>query len=88
MLNAVLEGEEKKLETYDLLYHFEKEKHWFYNKSQSDFVFVEFFVPGDYKTIWSPNAKVCTWSPTGKNYLGEIPSRRIERHVSGKGKNI
>ena len=85
---AVLEGQEHKLEAFDLLYNFENENHYFYNNSNSEFVFVEFFVPGDYKTIWSKNANVCTWLPTGKNYLGDTPSRNIEKHVAGEGEGI
>ncbi len=85
---AVLEGVEHKLEAFDLLYNFENENHYFYNNSDSEFVFVEFFVPGKYKTIWAPNAKVCTWLPTGKNYLGDAPSRDIEKHVAGEGEGI
>ena len=85
---AVLEGVEHKLEVCDLLYNFENENHYFYNSSDSEFAFVEFFVPGKYKTIWAPNAKVCTWLPTGKNYLGDAPSRDIEKHVAGEGEGI
>ena len=85
---AVLEGVEHKLEACDLLYNYENENHYFYNKSDSEFVFVEFFVPGKYKTIWAPNAKVCTWLPTGKNYLGDAPSRDIKKHVAGEGEGI
>ena len=85
---AVLEGIEHKLEVFDLLYNFENENHYFYNSSDSEFVFVEFFVPGKYKTIWAPHAKVCTWLPTGKNYLGDAPSRDIKKHVAGEGEGI
>ncbi len=85
---AVLEGVEHKLEAGDLLYNFENENHYFYNNSDSEFVFVEFFVPGKYKTIWAPKAKVCTWLPTGKNYLGDTPSRNIGKHVAGEGEGI
>ena len=85
---AVLGGVEHKLEAFDLLYNFENENHYFYNSSNSEFVFVEFFVPGKYKTIWAPDAKVCTWLPTGKNYLGNAPSRDIKKHVAGEGEGI
>ena len=87
-INAVLNGAEYKLKKYDLVYNFENENHWFYNSYQKDCHFVEFFIPGHSKTIWSPEAKVCTWSPTGKNFKGGDPSRNIEKHIHGEGKGI
>ena len=87
-INAVLNGTEYKLKKYDLVYNFENENHWFYNSYQEDCHFVEFFIPGHSKTIWSPEAKVCTWSPTGKNFIGGDPSRKIEKHIHGEGKGI
>jgi hypothetical protein len=44
--------------------------------------FIEFFVPGTYKTIWAPGAPVCTWVPTGRSIKGERPVRDIEKHSS------
>ena len=87
-INAVLEGVEYKLKPFDLVYNFENENHWFYNSSNSECHFVEFFVPGHSKTVWSSDAKVCTWSPTGSNFIGGIPSRNIEKHIHGEGKDI
>jgi hypothetical protein len=45
-------------------------------------VFVEFFVPGEYKTIWAPGAAVCTWLPTGRDIQGQKPAREIQAHSS------
>jgi hypothetical protein len=45
-------------------------------------VFVEFFVPGEYKTIWAPGAAVCTWLPTGRDISGRKPAREIRAHSS------
>ena len=84
---AVLDGKETKLEKYDILYNFENELHWFYtNEKSCDFV--EFFVPGENKTIWTKTTNVCTWSPMGVDINGQSPSRHIEKHVHGEGKNI
>jgi hypothetical protein len=45
-------------------------------------VFVEFFVPGEYKTIWAPGEAVCTWLPSGRDILGRKPAREIAAHSS------
>jgi quercetin dioxygenase-like cupin family protein len=84
---AVLDGDEKELNQFDLLYNFENEKHWFYTKDDQC-KFVEFFVPGENKTIWTQTTNVCTWSPIGTDIRGKSPSRHIEKHVHGEGKNI
>ena len=84
---AVLDGKETKLEKYDVLYNFENEPHWFYTK-EKNCDFVEFFVPGQNKTIWTKTTNVCTWSPLGVDINGHAPSRHIEKHVHGEGKNI
>jgi quercetin dioxygenase-like cupin family protein len=84
---AVLDGKETILEKYDVLYNFENEPHWFYTK-EKNCDFVEFFVPGQNKTIWTKTTNVCTWSPLGVDINGHAPSRHIEKHVHGEGKNI
>ena len=72
----------------DILYFFENEIHAFENKHSEEFIFFEFFVPGNYKTIWSENSTICTWVPTGKDIKGRKASRHIEKHVAGEGSNI
>lgn len=84
---AVLDGTEYELNQFDLLYNFENEPHWFYTKD-SQCEFVEFFIPGEHKTIWTQTTNVCTWSPIGTDINGKSPSRHIEKHVAGEGKNI
>jgi quercetin dioxygenase-like cupin family protein len=84
---AVLDGKEYELSKYDVLYNFENENHWFYTKN-SNCEFVEFFIPGEAKTIWTQTTNVCTWSPIGTDINGKKPSREIEKHVHGEGKNI
>ena len=71
-----------------MLYFFENEVHSFENKDADEFVFAEFFVPGDYKTIWAKDANVCTWLPTGKDLRGRKAARHIEKHVAGEGTDI
>ena len=85
---AFFNNTEHTVEQGDILYFFENEVHAFENKESENFVFVEFFVPGNYKTIWSEKAKVCTWIPTGKDVKGRKASRHIEKHIAGEGSNI
>ena len=85
---AFFNNTEHTVEQGDILYFFENEVHAFENNKSENFVFVEFFIPGNYKTIWSENANVCTWIPTGKDVKGRKASRHIEKHVAGEGSNI
>ena len=72
----------------DIIYSFEDETHWFENYISDSFVFAEFFVPGNYKTIWENPEKVCTWVPTGKDISGRPAARKIAKHVAGQGKDV
>jgi len=69
----------------DLIYYADRERHYLHSEGNEDMVFVEFFVPGVYKTVWVPGAPVCTWTPTGKSIRGEQPVREIARHSSALG---
>jgi mannose-6-phosphate isomerase-like protein (cupin superfamily) len=66
----------------DLIYYGERERHYLRSEGSEDMVFVEFFVPGEYRTVWAENAPVCTWKPSGRDFRGGIPVRSIERHSS------
>lgn len=66
----------------DVIYYNDRERHYLKSGSAEDMVFVEFFVPGEYKTIWAPGAAICTWTPTGRNIRGEKPVREIRAHSS------
>ncbi|MEE2774336.1 MAG: cupin domain-containing protein [Pseudomonadota bacterium] len=79
---AFVDGKEVMVETGDLVYNYENEIHWFDNKESDLFSFVEYFVPGKYKTVWAKKQKVCTWSPTGRNFDGGTPTRSIKGHRS------
>lgn len=65
----------------DVVYFHDFERHFFRSEGDEDMVFVEFFVPGDYKTVWAPGASVCTWVPTGRDIRGQKPVREIQKHV-------
>jgi len=66
----------------DLISYADRERHYLRSEGEEDMVFVEFFVPGEYKTIWAPGAAVCTWLPTGRDIRGEKPAREIAAHSS------
>jgi quercetin dioxygenase-like cupin family protein len=66
----------------DLIHYDDRERHYLRSEGDEDMVFVEFFVPGVYKTVWAEGAPICTWSPTGRNIRGEKPVREIAGHSS------
>jgi quercetin dioxygenase-like cupin family protein len=66
----------------DLIYYGEGERHHLVSEGDEEMVFVEFFVPGQYRTVWSPGAAVCTWNPTGRTISGAVPAREIGGHSS------
>jgi len=66
----------------DVVYFHDRERHFFAAEGSEDMRFVEFFVPGEYRTVWAPGAAVCTWLATGKNIRGEKPSREVASHRS------
>ena len=66
----------------DLIHYADRERHYLRSEGDDDMVFVEFFVPGEYRTIWAPGEAVCTWLPTGRDILGRKPAREIAAHSS------
>ena len=66
----------------DLIHYADRERHYLRSEGDEEMVFVEFFVPGEYQTIWAPGAAVCTWLPTGRDIQGRKPAREIQAHSS------
>jgi len=66
----------------DLVRYADRERHYLRSEGDEEMVFVEFFVPGEYKTIWAPGEAVCTWLPTGRDIQGRKPAREIAAHSS------
>lgn len=66
----------------DLIHYADRERHYLRSEGEEDMVFVEFFVPGEYKTLWAPGTAVCTWLPTGRDIQGQKPAREIGAHSS------
>jgi len=68
----------------DLIYYDDRERHYLRADDDQEMAFVEFFVPGEYKTIWAPGAAICTWTPTGRSISGDKPVREIAKHSSAE----
>lgn len=66
----------------DVIYYRDRERHYLRSDAEQEMRFVEFFVPGQYKTVWAPGASVCTWTPSGANIRGEKAAREIQAHSS------
>lgn len=66
----------------DLICYGDRERHYLKSDPREEMRFVEYFVPGEYRTIWAPGAAVCTWTPTGRDIRGGKPAREIARHSS------
>lgn len=77
---VISDGRPHELRAGDIVWNHERECHYFIGGPNEDFVFVEFFVPGTFKTIWVDDAPVCTWLPTGRNIKGGKASRDIAAH--------
>lgn len=68
----------------DVVYYHDLERHYLKADDDSELVFSEFFVPGEYTTIWVNNAEVCTWLPSGRDIRGQRPVREIAAHSSAE----
>lgn len=68
----------------DLIFYGDHERHYLRSEGDTEMAFVEFFVPGVYKTVWVPGAPVCTWTPTGRSLSGDKPVRDIAKHSSAE----
>lgn len=66
----------------DVIYYPDRERHYLRSDPAQEMRFVEFFVPGQYKTVWAPGASVCTWTPSGANIRGDKAAREIQAHSS------
>jgi len=79
---AFADEEPVRVKEGDLIYFPDGVRHYLTSDDNSEMVFVEFFTPGHYETVWV-NAKACSWAPTGKNIRGEAASREIPAHGGG-----
>jgi quercetin dioxygenase-like cupin family protein len=64
----------------DVVYYPDRERHFLSAADDTEMRFAEFFVPGEFKTIWVDEAQVCTWLPTGRDIRGGVPVREIAEH--------
>jgi quercetin dioxygenase-like cupin family protein len=84
---ALLSETQAPIRAGDTLYNYEFERHNFINDGDEDLVFVEYFVPAEFRTVWENTDLVCAWLPTGKNIDGGEPSRAIGAHSSAETVN-
>lgn len=77
-----LNGKPHRVNAGDTVYIYENEPHYFVNDGDGEMAFIEYFVPGTFRTIWAEGAPVCRWHPSGRNILGGEPSRDIGVHTS------
>jgi quercetin dioxygenase-like cupin family protein len=77
-----LSGEPHRVSAGDTVYIYENEPHYFVNDGVEEMAFIEYFVPGKFKTIWAEGAAICRWHPSGRNINGGKPSREIGVHTS------
>jgi quercetin dioxygenase-like cupin family protein len=68
----------------DVIYYPEGERHYLEAAFDQEMVFVEYFAPGEFKTIWVDESQVCTWRPTGRDIRGQKPAREIKGHSSAE----
>ena len=73
-----------KVKAGDTIYIYDYERHFIINDSEEELVFIEYFVPGVYKTTWATDAPICTWNPSGSNIKGGTPARDIAAHSSAE----
>ena len=73
-----------KVQAGDVVYYHDLERHYLKADDDSELVFSEFFVPGEYRTIWVNEAEVCTWLPSGRDIKGNKPVREIKAHSSAE----
>lgn len=76
-----LDGKPHPIRANDVIYNYERELHYFATEDE-EMVFVEFFVPGEFKTVWATNEPICAWLPTNRNIKGGTPARHIGAHSS------
>jgi mannose-6-phosphate isomerase-like protein (cupin superfamily) len=66
----------------DIVYHYDCERHYSETCGAEALRFIEFFVPGEFRTVWVNEERVCAWLPSGKDAYGGKPARHIEAHSS------
>lgn len=68
----------------DIVYHPSGEWHYSVTRPDEGMRFIEFFVPGVFKTVWASD-RVCSWEPTGRSIRGDKPVREIAAHAGNAG---
>ncbi len=74
-----------KVKKGDVIYYPDRERHYLEAAPDEEMVFVEFFAPAEFKTVWVDESQICTWNPTGRDIQGRAPVRDIKRHSVAEG---
>ena len=69
----------------DTVYIYDHERHFFINDGGEELRFIEYFVPGVYKTVWAENAPICTWNPDRQGHQGRHSQPRGRRALLSRG---
>ncbi|MFL2553353.1 MAG: cupin domain-containing protein [Candidatus Rariloculaceae bacterium] len=77
-----LDEQPTRIRAGDLVYKYDLERHYCTNDGNDEMAFVEFFIPGQYDTVWVNESTRCAWEPTGKNLRGGEPTRTMAKHTS------
>lgn len=68
----------------DVVWYPDRERHYLKADDDAEMAFAEFFVPGEFGTVWVNPAEVCAWLPTGRDIRGNKPAREIAAHSSAE----
>jgi quercetin dioxygenase-like cupin family protein len=72
------------LKAGDVVYHPAGEWHYSLTGANENVRFIEFFVPGVFKTVWA-SERICAWLPSGRAMDGGKPVREIAAHAGNAG---
>jgi quercetin dioxygenase-like cupin family protein len=78
------DDEPHSLKKGDVVYHPAGEWHYSLTGADENVRFIEFFVPGVFKTVWA-SERICSWLPSGKSMDGSTPVREIAAHAGNEG---
>jgi mannose-6-phosphate isomerase-like protein (cupin superfamily) len=66
----------------DLIYFSDRERHYLKAAGNGEMRFLEFHVPGEFKTVWADQSKISAWRSTGRDIHGwETASDEKERRA-------
>jgi mannose-6-phosphate isomerase-like protein (cupin superfamily) len=72
----------------DLIYFPDRERHYLKAADSGEMRFLEFYVPGEFKTVWADQSKISAWISTGRDIHGgetadDERERVVYKHIWG-----